>query len=218
MMRWWLAMALVLPGARAITAEPTAAQVEFFETKVRPILADHCYSCHGPKKQSGGLRLDSAADLKAGIDGKPVVVAGDIQKSKLIQAVSRKGEFPMPPKTALPPGAVASLTEWVKTGAAIPADRAVKNGAGSSQHWAFQPVRIPVAPVVANVKHAFPSDIDSFVSAKLSDRGLSLAAPADRRTAHPPRLQRPSRPSAHRRGSGGVRDEHRPPGVGKADR
>ena len=142
MMRWWLAILFCLPAAHLHAAEPNPAQVELFEKKIRPILADNCYSCHGPKKQSGGLRLDSAAGLKAGIDGKPVVVAGEPGKSKLIQAVSRKGEFPMPPKTALPPEAVASLTEWVKSGAAIPADRAADTAATASLHWAFQPVRV----------------------------------------------------------------------------
>src|SRR4029079_112790 len=106
-------------------------------------------------------------------------VAGDIQKSKLIQAVNRKGEFPMPPKTALPPEAVASLTEWVKTGAAIPADRDVKN-TSASRHWAFQPVHVSKVPVVQNVKQELRNEIDRFVSAQLSDKGLSLAVPADK--------------------------------------
>src|SRR3954452_9366279 len=83
MMRWWLAILFFLPASHLLAAEPTPAQVELFEKKIRPILADNCYSCHGPKKQSGGLRLDSAADLKAGIDGKPVVVAGEPGRSKL---------------------------------------------------------------------------------------------------------------------------------------
>ena len=80
----WLLLPLFTTCPAAVFAADTPAkispaQVEFFETKVRPILADHCYSCHGAKKQSGGLRLDSAADLKAGVDGKPVVIAGDVQ-------------------------------------------------------------------------------------------------------------------------------------------
>ena len=69
-------------------------------------------------------------------------MAGEPGKSKLIQAVSRKGEFPMPPKSALPPEAVASLTEWVKSGAVIPADRAATTAAAASLNWAFQPVHV----------------------------------------------------------------------------
>lgn len=182
MMRWWFAILLCLPAAHGPAAEPTPAQVEVFEKKIRPILADNCYSCHGPKKQSGGLRLDTAADLKAGIDGKPVVVAGEPAKSKLIQAVSRKGEFPMPPKKSLPSEAVASLTEWVRAGAVIPADRALNSAAAASLHWAFQPVHVVPAPVVANAKGEARNDIDRYVIAKLNDKGLSLAAPASKRT------------------------------------
>ncbi len=101
-------------------AKPTAAQLEYFEAKVRPVLAAHCFSCHGPKKQEAGLRLDTAAGLKAGADVGPVVVPGDPAKSRLIKSVRREHELPMPPKTPLPPDAVAVLVEWVKTGAASP--------------------------------------------------------------------------------------------------
>src|SRR5262245_10729850 len=125
MMRWWFTIPFALVAMPALRAEPPREQVEFFEKNVRPLLADSCFSCQGPKKQSGGLRLDSAAGLKAGADGVAVVVPGDATKSKLIQAVKREAEHPMPPKQALPPEAIAALTEWVKTGAAYPDDQAV---------------------------------------------------------------------------------------------
>jgi uncharacterized membrane protein len=63
-----------LPALAADPAKPTAAQLEHFETKVRPVLAEHCYSCHGAKKQSAGLRLDTAAGIKAGADDGAQVV------------------------------------------------------------------------------------------------------------------------------------------------
>jgi hypothetical protein len=161
------------------TAKPTAEQIEFFEKKVRPLLADNCYSCHGEKKQSGGLRLDTAAGLKAGIDGVAVVVAGEPAKSKLIKAVKREGEFPMPPKTPLPAEAVATLTEWVKSGAAVPSDQTRATAFDPRKHWAFQPITAPAIPAIgiANI-----NAIDSFVVAKLSDKALSLAPRANRRT------------------------------------
>src|SRR5262245_49838926 len=109
-MRWFVALCAAssaIPAFAADPVKPTAAQLEFFETKVRPLLADHCYSCHGEKKQSAGLRFDTIAGLKAGADDGPVLVPGDPAKSRLIKSVKREGEFPMPPKNALPAEAVA---------------------------------------------------------------------------------------------------------------
>jgi mono/diheme cytochrome c family protein len=178
-MRWCLALCL-LPCAAPVfaadpVAKPSAAQIEFFETKVRPVLAEHCYSCHGEKKQSAGLRLDTAAGLRAGADNGPVFIAGAPDKSRLIASINRKGEYPMPPKAALAPAAVAVLTEWVKAGAAVPDDIVKGPTTDPRKHWAFQPVKEPPVP------KGSANPVDAFVLAKLSDRGLSLAPRADRR-------------------------------------
>ncbi len=182
-MRWFFALcaaasAVPVPAADPV-AKPTSAQIEFFETKVRPVLADHCYSCHGPKKQSAGLRLDTAAGLKAGADNGPVFVPGDPAKSRLIKSVKREGEYAMPPKTPLPVAVVAVLAEWVKAGATVPDDIAKNPTPDPKQHWAFQPIKEPAVPKLA-VPVANP--IDAFVLAKLKEKGLSPAPPADRRT------------------------------------
>ena len=182
-MRWFLALCTAASAVPVLAADPaatpTAAQIEFFETKVRPVLADHCYSCHGPKKQSAGLRLDTSAGLKAGADNGPVFVAGDPAKSRLIKSVKREGEYPMPPKTPLPPAAVAVLAEWVKAGAAVPDDIAKAPTPDPKQHWAFQPIKEPAVPKLAV---AVVNPIDAFVLAKLKEKGLSPAPRADRRT------------------------------------
>ncbi len=179
-MRWFFALCVASSAVPAIAADPVAkptpAQIEFFETKVRPVLADHCYSCHGPKKQSAGLRLDTSAGLKAGADNGPVFVPGDLAKSRLIKSVKREGEYPMPPKTPLPPDAVAVLSEWVKSGAAVPDDIAKNPTPDPKQHWAYQPIREPAVPKVG-----VANPIDAFVLAKLKDKGLSPAPRADRR-------------------------------------
>ncbi|HEV3440219.1 MAG TPA: DUF1549 domain-containing protein, partial [Gemmata sp.] len=185
MTRWSFALLITCAAyAHAIAADPdpkpTPEQIEFFEKKVRPLLADNCYSCHGQKKQSGGLRLDSVAGLKTGIDGVPVVVAGEPTKSKLIQAVKREGEFPMPPKTPLPADAVATFTEWVKSGAVVPNELATTLS-DSRKHWAFQPIKAPAVPEVANRQITINNPIDAFVVKILSDKGLSPAPRADRR-------------------------------------
>ena len=72
-----LTLVLAVPGrAEEVQAKPGPEQVEFFETKVRPVLADHCLECHGPEKQKGGLRLDSPDAMRTGGDSGPAIVAG----------------------------------------------------------------------------------------------------------------------------------------------
>jgi hypothetical protein len=189
MTRWLLAPGLALalastaPAADPAPTPPTPEAIEFFEKKVRPLLAEHCYSCHGPKKQSAGLRLDTAAGVKAGADNGPVVAAGNPAKSRLVAAVTRQGDHPMPPKAALPADAVAALTDWVQLGAPYPDDAgSVAAGPDPKTHWAFQPLREPPVPTLRNPNSTIGNPIDAFVLLKLSDRGLSLAPRADRRT------------------------------------
>lgn len=76
------------PG-RAAEKAPSPEQERFFEARIRPLLAEHCYACHGPNKQKAGLRLDTRAGvLQGGEFGTPPVVAGQPEKSLLLRAVS----------------------------------------------------------------------------------------------------------------------------------
>ena len=103
---------------------------DFFEKKVRPVLAEHCYACHsaGAKKEKGGLRLDTPAAIRAGGDNGPAVKAED-QDSLLLRAVTHADGTPaMPPKGKLPDAAVADLRTWVKMGAPLPAANRVGLG------------------------------------------------------------------------------------------
>ncbi len=174
-----LACGLVLFAGPASAADPKA---DFFENKVRPVLADHCFRCHGDKKQMAGLRLNSAEGLKKGSDGGPVVAGTDLDKSKLIAAVRRTGDAPMPPDQPLPPDAVAVLEAWVKDGAVFPVPVAAKPSpdtkALAAKHWAFQPIADPPVPAVGPEG---ASPIDKFLLAKLQDKKLAFAPPADRR-------------------------------------
>ena len=99
---------------------PDAASPDFFETKIRPILADNCYSCH-TDSQLGNLRLDSAqAMLKGGSRG-PAITPGDPDKSLLITAVRQTDPgLQMPLGGKLKDTQIADLTAWVKAGAAWP--------------------------------------------------------------------------------------------------
>ncbi len=172
-------LAVLSLAASGFAADP--ASVEFFETKVRPVLAEHCYSCHGPKKQNAGLRLDTAEGFRKGADAGPVAVAGDPTKSRLVKAIERKGDYPMPPSKPLPAAAVAALTEWVKQGGAYPNDAATDTRGTAANHWAFRPVLDPPVP---NIKAKIDSTnaIDKFVYASLEAKGLEGAPRVSKET------------------------------------
>src|SRR3954463_8506373 len=109
--------AILVARCAAISAEltdgPTPEQIQFFESKIRPILAENCHRCHGEKKQSGKLRLDSAAAVLAGGETGPALVPGEPEKSHLIEAINY-GSLEMPPDGRLKAEQIALLTEWVK--------------------------------------------------------------------------------------------------------
>ncbi len=163
--------------------EPTAAAIEHFETKVRPVLIEHCQSCHGMKKSEAGLRLDSREAILKGSDAGPVIVPGEPEKSKLLHVIRHVGNVKMPPKGKLPPDAIDAFTTWVKLGAPFPASSLAKTDAKTDprKHWAYLPVRELQPPDVKDEKAA-PTSIDRFVQAKLEANGLSLAKPADAQT------------------------------------
>lgn len=163
-------------------AEPNPATVEHFESKVRPLLIEHCHSCHGEKKSEAGLRLDSREAILNGSDKGPVVVPGAPEKSKLIQVINHSGAIKMPPKgSKLPADAIEALTVWIKSGAYYPAGTSVVAKTDPKKHWAWQPVQ---KQTLLSVKSEKPiaGPIDRFVQAKLEAMGLSLAAEADPRT------------------------------------
>ncbi len=188
----WLQAAFIMAAAfltqtSTFAAEPTTAGLEFFERKVRPLLAEQCYSCHGPDKQKGHLRLDSPAAIRAGGEGGPVILPGDPAKSRLIIAVNYQTEdLKMPPKQRLTARQIADLTEWVKLGAPMPAGEApvaavrkeFQITAKDRAHWAFQPVRKPAVPAIGNRQSAVANPIDAFILAKLATKNLPPNPPA----------------------------------------
>src|SRR4051794_38072371 len=171
------------PPCRAAASEPelTREGVAFFERRIRPVLASKCYSCHGSSKREGELRLDTAEGLSRGGESGLVVIPGDPAKSRLIQIIRRAhGGRAMPPKVALSPSAVADFETWVQMGAPDPRGAASAKPADTpSPHWAFQPLRNPIAPRVTDP--AWVKDpIDAFVLGGLEQHGLRPAPPADR--------------------------------------
>ncbi len=163
-------------------APPTAEQLRFFETRVRPLLVEHCQKCHGSKKQWAGLRLDSREALLRGGDSGAAIVPGEPAKSLLIRAVRHEDEkLKMPEDGKLSDRQIADLVRWVEIGAPFP--DASKTGARSRdpKHWAFQPPTVPAIPAVKNGDWS-QTNLDKFVLAKLEAVGLSPAEKADKRT------------------------------------
>ena len=171
----------------ALAAEPDAqrAAEKFFETEVRPILANRCYECHGEKKQKGGLRVDDISYLKAGGDTGPALVAGKPEESPLLEAVRyKKPDFQMPPKERLPEAEVAILEKWIALGAPWPqtaAQTVVLTEGGFTQEqrnfWCFQPLLKSEPPKVE-----LPwvrTEIDRFIAQKHAEVGLTPAREAE---------------------------------------
>src|SRR5271170_4817845 len=109
------AIVFVLAAVSAYAQAPA----DFFENKVRPVLAENCYDCH-TTAEMGGLRVDSRERLLQGGKSGPALMPGDPDKSLLIQAVRQTGDLKMPKGGKLKPAEVQALTEWVKTGASWP--------------------------------------------------------------------------------------------------
>ena len=199
-----LALAALIPGlawigssvaaqAPASTAEPpTTEQAEFFETTIRPLLADNCYRCHSGRVDApfAGLRLDSRDGLLAGGDSGPALVPGQPENSALVQRLHGRPVL-MPPNGPLADDAIAALTEWVAMGAPWPA--ATASVAADTPdpsapfdllerrrtHWAWQPVEASDPPTVTDEN--WPATlVDRFILATLEANGLEPASDADR--------------------------------------
>ena len=161
-----------------------AANAEFFETKIRPILATACYECHTESAQ-GGLRVDSReALLKGGKRGAAIII-GRPEESLLIKAISHSDEHLKMPKGSakLKAEQLAALSQWIKDGAYWPAAIVVKNDylikPEHKAHWSFQPLGNPVIPTV---KGKTNNPIDHFLLAKLEAKGFAFTLPADKYT------------------------------------
>jgi Protein of unknown function (DUF1553)/Protein of unknown function (DUF1549)/Planctomycete cytochrome C len=180
---WPIFAVLMATSARA----DDTAGIDFFEKKVRPILVEHCYSCHSGAalKLKAGLRLDSRAAMLRGGDNGPAIVSEKPAESRLVRAIHYDDvELRMPPKGKLPAAAIADLTEWIQRGAAWPTEVASQQTVSAfdlakrkSEHWAWRPIQAESPPTV---RHAtWPrSAVDRFILAKLEADHLKPAAAA----------------------------------------
>ncbi|HSI64061.1 MAG TPA: DUF1549 domain-containing protein, partial [Candidatus Saccharimonadia bacterium] len=179
-------------NAAAASVKPTAAQIEFFESKIRPVLVTECYDCHGAKKEKGGLRLDSRDAMLAGGDSGPLFVPGAPEKSLLIQSLAHstpETELHMPKDGAkLEEARIADFKKWILEGAPDPRDKPEpvlspeqsweQTLATRKQWWSFQPVKATQPPAVKDATWS-QHPVDRFLLAKQESQGLKPAAPAD---------------------------------------
>ncbi len=180
-------------SAVAAPAKLDSEQLQFFEKKIRPVLAEHCYSCHSAKaeKLKGGLYLDSKEGLVKGGSSGPAIVLGKPEKSLLIKDMkSTNPDDMMPPKgERLSPQVIADFETWIRMGAPDP--RTENAGAVAAlkvdwdkarEHWAYKPVQAPAVPAVKDAGKWAKNDLDKFVLAKLESKGISPSPLADKRT------------------------------------
>ncbi len=169
----------------ALGADGSSEEREaFFETKIRPVLASVCFQCHGGKKTSDNLRVDTREALIKGGDSGPAIVPGHPEKSLLVRAI-RYGDdgLKMPPDKKLSDAVVADFERWIRAGAAWPARHGAirpANPAETETHWAFRPVGKVSPPADASGWSA--NAVDRFIHAGHRLHGIEPAAAADRRT------------------------------------
>lgn len=181
---------LIGPSTRISFAgdDIAAKHNDFFESRIRPLLVNHCLECHGPTKSEGELRLDSrAAIMQGGASGEPGAVAKQPAASQIVQAVRHTGDYEMPPNGKLSDEEIADLERWVEIGSPwpestpeiTPTSMAERIQQHQQKHWAFQPLRRPTTPVSENGETI---RLDSFIQSKLREHQLAASPRADRRT------------------------------------
>ena len=155
----------------APTLAPAAAGEMLFNRDIQPILADHCFPCHGPdeQKRKGALRLDVRdGALKGGKSESPTIVPGQPEASALIaRLVTQDADEVMPPakeKHPVKPADVEKLRRWIAAGAPY------------ARHWAFEPPVKPPVPALGAKARMTP--VDAFLAARLAKDGLKFSPPA----------------------------------------
>lgn len=162
----------------------TAEQINFFEHKIRPILQEKCLSCHGDKKQEGGLRLDSRSTILKGGDRGAAVIPGNAEGSLLFSAVRYQDKsLQMPPQGPLPENVIADLQRWIDWGVPWPdsSSAPAPKSANPLDHWSLKSVVAVTPPPLADAAAA-KSPIDAFIISALQAHELGLSEIADRRT------------------------------------
>ena len=183
--------AVVLLSFPGLTSATAADPAEFFERRIRPLLAKHCFTCHTTARL-GGLEMKSRKSMLQGGNSGPVILPGRPEESILIQAVRHTHDrLKMPPQGKLDENEIADLVTWVREGAVWPEITAASSSGGKGKlhvitreqrsFWSFLPIRKPPPPIVKNDAWV-RGPIDRFVLRELGSRNLAPVQPADKRT------------------------------------
>jgi len=181
-----------LVGSAAWAADDDAG-LRLFRDRIEPVFKVQCYGCHSAaaKELKGGLRLDSRAAARRGGETGAAIVLGKPDESLLVQALRHEGGYEMPPdKPKLPDATIADFVKWIKLGAPDPREETAVVAEDwpkeAREHWAFQPIKAPTSgrgelQRTLTTDQGFGSTaIDSFILAKLSERGWQPAPPTTR--------------------------------------
>ena len=171
-------------------ADAEKQRIAFFEMEVQPLLQARCLKCHGDTTAKGKLRLTSRDSLLKGGDTGPVVDLQSPAKSKLLKAISYNDDnLKMPQDGKLSAKEIDVLTKWVMDGvhwtpgaasvAKQPEQPIGKITDEARKYWAYQPITKPSAPQVRE-RTWLRNPIDAFILAKLENKGLTPARPAER--------------------------------------
>jgi hypothetical protein len=178
--------------ARAVKKTEVASKsgLEFFERKIRPVLAEQCYGCHSASavksgKLKAGLQLDTREGMTLGGNRGPAIVAGKPATSLLLQAMTQGGKLKMPPKKKLPASVIKDFEKWITMGAPDPRDgkaAVVLGGAidlvKGREHWAFKPLSQKSPPKLVADDWG-RNGIDRFVQERHQKAGVKPNGTAD---------------------------------------
>lgn len=185
-----VAVLLISSASSSFAQAPTEEGLVFFEQKIRPVLVQHCYSCHSlgardAKKLQGGLFLDSAAGTLAGGENGPAIVLGKSAESRLLKGLKYDG-LEMPPSGKLSDEIIADFAKWIDMGAPDPRQgtapvkpkREINLDEGR-KWWSFLPLQTIVPPSVPEGT-VVQTPIDNFILAAQTQNKLRSAAPASK--------------------------------------
>ena len=178
-------------GPLGTTREADPRELAFFESRIRPVLAQHCLKCHSGGKPKGGLALDHRDGWRQGGDSGPALAPGKPDESVLLAAL-RYENFEMPPTGRLPDNVVQDFATWIEHGAVDPRTSpplATKPTDAAWEDvfqerlgwWSLQPLVKPAVPAVA-LRDWPRGEVDHFILAAIEARQLAPAAQADHRT------------------------------------
>ena len=188
-----IAVVLVSLTPAATAQQISPADQEYFEAKIRPILVDNCYGCHGDGATKGGLDLASKGGVLNGGNTGPAVVPNDPGKSVMVKRIKNLAD-PMPPsnKDPLTDAQISELESWIRRGAPDPrtgkAVGVIKNQSDKEKakaHWGFQKVKTPSPPLPEYVfngklKGWIQNPIDAYILKTLEEQNMVPSLPAEK--------------------------------------